>query len=181
MNRWLRLRSLHPKHLLQSIEIGSRVKQIRLTKPHALPNNSSGYMIAAHCYEKPLQAYTDLGKYSDKVEELKVKITEANEAALETEYNAISSTVPIPTEAINKYVDTYRSLGIDQIFEALSMDPNLIPSYEQEREKAIKQAEEFALSQLFPVAIMKGMNRPVDRSKIARPRKYLSQPFRSIE
>lgn len=119
-------------------------------------NYGSGNMVAAHFYEKALQAYVDLGNYSDKVEELKVKITEANEAALETEYKAISSTVPIPTKAIDDYVDIYRGLETDQIFQALSMDPYLIPSYEQEREKAIKQAEEFALSQIFPVAIMKG-------------------------
>jgi hypothetical protein len=119
-------------------------------------NYPSGNMVAATFYEKALQAYIDLGSFSEKVKELKTKIKEANEAALKTEYKTISTEVKIPREKIDEYLKMYKGRETIEVFQTMSLDENLIPSYERSKEEAIEQAKKFVFQHILPIAIMKG-------------------------
>jgi len=98
-------------------------------------------MIAASLYEKALQAYMDLGNFPEKVQELKVKIQEANEAALKTEYEIILAEARLPREEIDEYLRMYEGRETIEIFNIMSLDMNLIPSYEEAKQEAIEQAK----------------------------------------
>ncbi|MFQ3675692.1 MAG: hypothetical protein SNJ64_04035, partial [Endomicrobiia bacterium] len=119
-------------------------------------NYPGGNMVAASFYEKAMQVYMELGNFPEKVTELKVKIQEANEVAIKTEYKTISTEVKIPREELDKYLDMYRGHTPIEIFQIMSQDPNLIPSYDKSKEQAIEQAEKFVFQHLIPVALMKG-------------------------
>ena len=123
-------------------------------------NYPSGNMVAAHFYEKAMQAYMDLGGFSEKVEELKVKIQKANAAALRTEYKTISINVEIPKEKIYEffrpYLKMYKGRKTMEVFQIMNLDKKLIPSYEKSKENAIKQAKEFVGRHILPIATMKG-------------------------
>jgi len=119
-------------------------------------NYPSGNLVAASFYEKALQAYMDLGSFPEKVEELKTKIKEANEAALKTEYKTISTEVKIPREKIDEYLKMYKGRKTIEVFQTMSVDENLIPSYERSKEEAIEQAKKFVFQHILPIAIMKG-------------------------
>jgi len=116
----------------------------------------SGNMVAAIFYEKALQAYMGLGKFPEKVKELKTKIKEANEAALKTEYKTISTEVKIPREKIDEYLKKYKGRETIEVFQTMSLDENLIPSYERSKEEAIEQAKKFVFQHIVPTRIMKG-------------------------
>ena len=103
-----------------------------------------------------MQAYIDLGVFPEKVTELKTKIQEANEAALKTEYKTISTEVMIPRQKINEYLKMYEGLETTVVFQIISIDESLIPSYKMSKEEAIEQATKFVMQHIFPVAIMKG-------------------------
>ena len=119
-------------------------------------NYPSGNIVATHFYEEAMQVYMDLGVFSEKVEELKTKIQEANEAALKTEYKTISTEVKVPREKIDEYLKMYKGRETTEVFQLMSLDKNLIPSYERSKEEAIEQAKKFVVQHIFPVAIMKG-------------------------
>jgi len=119
-------------------------------------NYPSGNLVAASFYEKALQAYMDLGSFPEKVEELKTKIKEANEAALKTEYKTISTEVKIPREKIDEYLKMYKGRKTIEVFQTMSVDENLIPSYERSKEEAIEQAKKFVFQHIIPTPIMKG-------------------------
>lgn len=119
-------------------------------------NYPSGNGVAASFYEDAMQAYIDLGVFPEKVTELKTKIQEANEAALKTEYKTISTEVMIPRQKINEYLKMYEGLETTVVFQIISIDESLIPSYKMSKEEAIEQATKFVMQHIFPVAIMKG-------------------------
>ena len=119
-------------------------------------NYPSGNMVAAHFYETALQTYMDLGGFPEKVSELKVKIQKANEAALKTEYKALSTEVKIPTEKIGEYLKMYKGRKTTEVFQIMSSDRNLIPSYEESQNQAIEQTKKFVLQHFMPVTVMKG-------------------------
>lgn len=118
-------------------------------------NYPSGNMVAAHFYEKATQVYISLGGFPKKVEELKTKIQEANEAALKTEYKTISTDVKVPRKRIDEYLKMYKGRETTGVFQIMSLDKNLIPSYSRSKEEAIEHAKKFVVKHIFPVAIMK--------------------------
>lgn len=120
-------------------------------------NYPSGNMIAATFYKDAMKVYMDLGKnFHKKVEELKIKIKEANEAAQKTEYKEISLKVEIPREAIDKHLDIYRRRQAIEIFQIMSLDKNFIPSYEGSRQEAIGLSKQLPLQHFVPLSLMKG-------------------------
>jgi hypothetical protein len=119
-------------------------------------NYPNGNMIAASLYEKALQAYMDLGNFPEKVQELKVKIQEANEAALKTEYEIISAEARLPREEIDEYLRMYEGRETIEIFKIMNLDKNLIPSYEEAKQEAIEQAKQFVFQHIAPLSLMKG-------------------------
>ena len=119
-------------------------------------NYPSGNSVAAHFYQKAMQAYMNIGGLPHKVEELKVKIQEANQAALKTDYQTVSSEVKVPTAEVDAYIDEYRGLKTIEVFQLMSIDRNLVPSYQKSKELAIRQAKEFVLQHLAAVSVMRG-------------------------
>ena len=119
-------------------------------------NYPSGNAVAASFYEDAMQAYLDLGIFPEKVTELKTKIQEANKAALKTEYKTISAEVKIPRQEIDDYSKMYEGLETTAVFQIMSLDKSLIPSYKRSKEEAIEQTTKFVMQHIFPVTIMKG-------------------------
>lgn len=119
-------------------------------------NYPNGNMVAASFYEKALQAYMDLGNFPEKVQELKVKIQEANEAALKTEYETISAELRLPREVTDEYLRMYEGRETIEIFKIMSLDVNLITSYEEAKQEAIEQAKQFVFQHIAPLSLMKG-------------------------
>ncbi len=102
-------------------------------------NYPKGNTVAASFYEKAMQAYMDLGGFPEKVEELKTKIQEANDAVLKTEYKTPSTKAKVPREKLDEYLKMYRGRGTLEVFQTMSSDKNLIPSYSRSKEEAIEQ------------------------------------------
>jgi hypothetical protein len=50
----------------------------------------------------------------------------------------------------------YEGLETTAVFQIMSIDESLIPSYRMSKEEAIEQATKFVMQHIFPVAIMKG-------------------------
>lgn len=119
-------------------------------------NYPNGNMIAASLYEKALQAYMDLGNFPEKVQELKVKVQEANEVALKAEYEIILAEVRLPREETDEYLRMYEGRETIEIFKIMSLDMNLIPSYEEAKQKAIEHAKQFVFQHIAPLSLMKG-------------------------
>jgi len=119
-------------------------------------NYPSGNLVAAGFYEDAMRSYMDLGDSPNKVEELKAKILEANEAALKTEYKQVSAKVEIPTQEIDRYLDIYKGRKTTEIFQIMSLDRNLVPSYETAKREAIEQSQQFVVQHIVPVSLMKG-------------------------
>lgn len=118
-------------------------------------NYPSGNMVAASFYEKALQVYIDLGDFPEKVEELKVKIQETNEAALKTEYKKIATKVEVPQKEIDKYLEMYKGHQPIEIFQIMSLDINLIPSYEKAKQDAIEQSKKYVFQHIVPLKLIK--------------------------
>jgi len=123
-------------------------------------NYPSGNIVAANFYEEAMKVYIDLGDFPQKVEELKTKIQEANEAALKTEYKTITTEEKIPKEEIETdlrpWSKMYEGKKTIEVFQIMSLDPNFIPSYEKSKEQAVEQAKKFVIRHIFPRTIMKG-------------------------
>lgn len=119
-------------------------------------NYPSGNMVAAHFYEQALQAYTDLGGCDDKVEALKVELQEANKRAVETEYQSISVEVPIDMSKIDRHMKVYEDCSPDEFFELMSVDPTLVPSYNDALRNASKQVEQSVFMQIASMSVKRG-------------------------
>jgi hypothetical protein len=119
-------------------------------------NYPNGNMVAAHFYEEAMRVYMDLGDSPEKVDELKIKIKEANEAALKTEYKKISTEIEIPREEIDQYLKIYKERKPIEIFQIMSLDKQLVPSYERSRQTAIEQSKQFIFQHIVPVTLMRG-------------------------
>lgn len=116
-----------------------------------------GNMVAATIFQNAMQEYVDLGGYPERVEELKIKIKEANEAAAESEYSQISTEVEIPRREIEEYIEeVYKGISTIDVFCLMSGDKNLLPSYEEAREVAIKHSKEFVFQHLVPLSLIRG-------------------------
>jgi hypothetical protein len=119
-------------------------------------NYPNGNSVASSFYEQAMKAYMDIGKNPEKVAELKVKIKDANETALKTEYKTIKTEVKIPKEIIDKHLDAYKGHNIIDIYKLLSVDPLLIPSYEKSIQQAMDQSQKFVMPQIVPIAVTRG-------------------------
>lgn len=130
---------------------GSYVKEAEWKRT----NYPNGNIVAAHFYEEAMKKYIEMGKFPEQVEELKTKIQEANKAA-HKEYKVISSEVNFPQEELDKYLKLYGGLKSIEVFQQISMDPFLIPSYSASKDLAIKISEECVARHLMPISLQKG-------------------------
>jgi len=113
-------------------------------------------LVAAVFYEQAMKAYMDIGNKKEKVEELKVKIQQANQEAAQSEYNEISKVFEIPVELIENLVKPYKNRAAEEVYQIMAWDKKLIPSYENAKKMATEQAQEFVFQHIFPQRIMKG-------------------------
>lgn len=116
----------------------------------------TGPLIAAHFYEMAMREYMNLEGSQAKVEELKAKIQNANEVAQKKGFPKIPVTVRIPKENIDSFWEKYARLEVSEIFQLMSLDRDLVPSYEHSRTSATKQAEKFVVQHIMPFSLLQG-------------------------
>lgn len=119
-------------------------------------NYHSGNMVAATFYEKAMVEFMNIGGFDDKVEEIKLKIIECNAAAREKEFKVISTSINIPVEIIEEIMKKYDVPDIDTFLEIVSLDPNLIPSWDEAIKYAKKESIEALLLHLVDTEVIKG-------------------------
>ena len=116
----------------------------------------SGNLVAATFYASALKEYMNIGGFDNKVDELKMKIAETNKAAQSSELKPISVEIEMPTEPLKKHLEFYGNKSVEEIYAMMSVDKNLLPSYEAAMQSAEKLSKEFVLQHLLPLSIMKG-------------------------
>jgi hypothetical protein len=113
-------------------------------------------MVAAKVFEEAMQAYMNLGIFPDRVDELKLKILEANKKAEESEYKSLSAEIKIPTKKIDDHLSLYKGKSPSEVFAMMFSDPNLIPSFEKARANAVEESKNNVLVHMASVSLMKG-------------------------
>lgn len=120
-------------------------------------NYPSGNLVAAAFYEHALKEYTDIGSFPDRVNELKIKVKEINQAAaLGGEYKTISTEIEIPAESVKAHLKIYEGKKPEEVFQIMASDPHLIPSYKSSVETATQILKEALMLRLIPMSITKG-------------------------
>ena len=106
--------------------------------------------------QEAVRHYANIGR-SDKVEELKIKVRERYQAAVEGgEFKEVSSEVKIPVEDIENGARELLKHGMDKALLHLAIDPSWIPDIDHAREWAQHLKKKFPLQSLFPRATIKG-------------------------
>jgi hypothetical protein len=116
----------------------------------------SGNLVAVTFYTSALREYMNIGGFDDKIEELKLKIAETNKAAQSSDLKPISVEIDIPTKPIKKHIEFYQDKSEEDIYKMISLDRNLLPSYESSIKAVENLSKEFVLQQMMPLSIMKG-------------------------
>lgn len=120
---------------------------------------NQGNYVAAHFYEKALKVYVAMGGFDTRVAELKVKIQQANEAAVRTEFTTISTPIEIPVAPIEERLGQfYKGRSATEVFQIMTGDPRLVPSYSRALELADDVLKEFVLQHLFSTRVVRPGN-----------------------
>lgn len=110
----------------------------------------SSNMLGAIFVQQAAQHYANIGR-RDKVEELKIKVKQRWEAAVDGgEFKRIETKVRFPTEQLDQYAQSIVNQGIDKALLTISLDLNLVPDVEECRKRAAEQKIEFPLLGLLP-------------------------------
>ncbi|MGY6212293.1 DUF4209 domain-containing protein [Cytobacillus firmus] len=117
---------------------------------------NSGHSVAATFYQHALNMYLDIGTMPEKAEELKLKIAANNKLASESEYSTIGVPIEIPKKAIDDYLEVFKSASSLQFFQIISIDQNLVPSWESALNHSEDQAKELLFQNLFATRVQRG-------------------------
>jgi len=118
-------------------------------------NYPTGNLVAASFYTDALKEYLEIGGFGDRINEIKLKIAEANKIGTETELKPIVTEIDLPVEPLKKHLQVYEDKTIKEIFYLMSID-NLLPSYQRAIDSAKKVASENSLFSMMPYSILKG-------------------------
>jgi len=118
-------------------------------------------LVAAHFYEKAVEAFRSLGE-KEKEEELLVKLKTANTKAV-AEMKVIQALVKIPSVQIEKLIEPFTSLDLKEALKRIATSQELIPSYVNARKLAEKIRDKYPVSFLFPRTHIRQAN-PIARS-----------------
>ncbi len=119
-------------------------------------NYPSGNLVAAKFYASALQEYMDIPGCEKEVDELKMKIAEVNRVGITTELKPISVEIEIPIEPLKKHVEHYEKRSVEEMLTMMSMDKNLLPSWERAVGASGNALKDNALLSIMPMAVMKG-------------------------
>lgn len=136
-----------------------KVREAEMLEQEALyaqEHYPNGYSAASSIFTEALKIYMDIGKYPEKIEELKIRIRDSNDKAITTELHPVTGVVNIENKEIEAYLDMYRETNIDDVFRLIASDKNLIPSYDNCRVMAEENAKEFVLGFLASRKLYKG-------------------------
>lgn len=135
----------------------ARVRIGDLLEKEADLRSKSDKITGAAILEKAVQHYANIGR-SDKVEELKVKVKQRWQAAVDGgEFGRIGIPVRLPTKQIDQCVQDIVRLGTHKALLVVSLDYlNLVPDIEQCRKAASEQKQEFPLLGLIPRVTLRG-------------------------
>ncbi|WP_063563851.1 DUF4209 domain-containing protein [Paenibacillus sp. O199] len=128
------------------------IEEAKWKKEH-YPN---GNIVASHFYEEALKKYMELGNFPEKVEELKLKIAEANEQARLHEFQAVSATVEMQKERLDQYFQLSDQEDLEECIGNLISDPQIIPRWEDSIQAAEEQAKQLSILHKSPCSINKG-------------------------
>lgn len=118
-------------------------------------NYPNGNGVAAHFYGEAMQQYLDIGGEKDKVDELKIKLKEANSNAAQVEYKKIETKIEIPIDEIESFIEPYKKKPTREILLLISTDGRLILPYEEAEKSAVENSKKFVIHQLFAKTIIR--------------------------
>ncbi|MFC2049632.1 DUF4209 domain-containing protein [Chloroflexota bacterium] len=110
----------------------------------------SSNMLGAIFLQQAAQHYANIGR-RDKVEELKIKVKQRWNAAVDGgEFKRIETRVRFPIEQIAQYAQNIVNQGMDKALLTISLDLNLVPDVKECRKRVGEQKLEFPLFGLVP-------------------------------
>ena len=119
---------------------------------------AAGGLVPAHFYAEALQIYITIGGHTQRADELKVLIQQANEAG-RAEFTTTTSEASIPASAINdRLKQLYAGYSATEIFQTMTRDPQFILSWEDAYAFAVKAKDNFSLQFAMPIRIMRPGN-----------------------
>jgi len=118
-------------------------------------NYPNGNLVAAMFYTNALKEYSDIGGFADRINEIKIKIAEANEVGMATELKPIVSEIDVPVEPFEKHVQIYESKTPEEMLYMISVD-RLLPSYQRAVNSAMELSADNPLWRMMPFSILKG-------------------------
>ncbi|MFZ1496681.1 MAG: DUF4209 domain-containing protein [Saprospiraceae bacterium] len=130
------------KDLVKSMTIRSRIGKA-FEQEGDYVGQTRSQMVAAHIYEDSLQVHISIGSDKLVIESLKKKIRESNKKASK-EYGKVPIGFSVHAD-IDKNIGKYRDKTEIEIFDILSLDPDMIPDYKLILEK---------MSELYPYPLM---------------------------
>lgn len=140
-------------------------------------NPSNRNLVAAICYQDALNEYKNLGKYPQKIAELKIKIKECNEMAIK-EFKPISIRQSIPTDKLENYLNSLKNLSLDEALKRLSCDRSWLPSWDKAKKKVEEDTKELALQFFVKTNIIRHGNLVAEVSETDEKLEY--QALRNI-
>lgn len=118
----------------------------------------AGGLLAAHWYEEALKVYLALGGHDERVAELKVLVSQANEVG-RAEYKTITTPIEIPLAPIAERLDRiYRGRPTAEIFQVMTLDPQFVTSWEDALIFARQLKVQFPLQFLMSTQVMREGN-----------------------
>ena len=121
-------------------------------------NYPNGNLVASGLYEKALEAFTSLGMPADRINAIKLKISETVESGKSemTEFSTEIAVHPEQQEEIEEHIGRYAGLDIKVALRLLANDVNLRPSVEIAQQYAAKMNEATPLLRYIGIKFMAG-------------------------
>lgn len=148
--RKLSLISLEQECELQ-LDIG---KGYELESEHQQGRQNKSLMVKAHFLELAMRHYANIGE-REKISEMKILIKQAYEQYEQSDEMAtLSVPLDIPSEAINKIVETYTSSDIQNALDKIAYSNEFIPKVNEIEEQVTNQDKAYPVQSLVSKSIV---------------------------
>ncbi len=97
--------------------------------------------LTTHISEMAIRELIEIGGQSQKIDELKVKMAEANKIGIKTEMKAMETTIELPLEYFQQILKDYSDKSFEQILEILAKDSQILPSFDKSKKDCGKYCE----------------------------------------
>lgn len=148
--RKISLISLEKERELQ-LEIG---KGYELESEYQQGRQNKSLMVKAHFLELAMRHYANIGE-REKINEMKILIKQAYEKYEQSDEMAtISVPLEIPSEVINKIVETYISSDIQNALDKIAYSNQFIPKVSEIEERVMNQDKAYPMQSLVSKSIV---------------------------